>query len=131
MSELVLAPANFIPQYALTYGATGTIATEVDVAHPLPAVAPALSYTQTSIVLTAAQAAGTDPLVAANPARRALQFAGSVDFKVALAAGQSAGMPIYGSARDELAGALCPVEAIYLVAGSGAVAGGTIVIWEA
>lgn len=70
--------------------------------------------------------------MAANPARKALQFGGApANFQVALAASQTAGMPIYGSRRDGLIGGECPLGAIYLVPNSGLKTGDIVTVWEA
>jgi hypothetical protein len=91
----------------------------------------AASYAQTTVTLSAGQAAGTAPLIAANRDRRALQLGAAVDFKVALSASATDGMRVYASARDGFEGALCPAGELYLVAGSGLSTGNAVVVWEA
>lgn len=91
----------------------------------------ARNYTATTFNLTAGQAAGTDPLIAANANRKGLMFRADVDFELALAAAQTKGMRIYASARDSLIGGECPLGALYLVNGSGLNAGDTLTVWEA
>lgn len=92
---------------------------------------PSLAYKARTFALTAAQAAGTDPLIEANADRKALQFRANADFELALAAGQTAGMRIYASARDSLTGAECPRGQLYLVPNSGLPTGSTLTVWEA
>lgn len=88
-------------------------------------------YVQTIVTLTAQQAAGAAPLIAANPKRMALQVGAAVHFKVSLVAGATDGQRIYAGARDELAGKSCPLGALYHVPGSGLVTGDKLVMWEA
>lgn len=131
MADLIEAPAGFAPLHALAFGGVGTAAVPVSSATPLPVGAAALPMTGTSVTLTAGQAAGTDVLIPANAARRSLMFSAPADFRVALAASQTTGMPIYGTARDALVGQECPTNALYLVAGSGLTAGNVLLYWEA
>lgn len=92
---------------------------------------PGAAYTETTVVLTAAQIAGTDPIVAANPNRRALVFGGAAhDFRISRNAGSATGLPVYGSSRDAIE-APVPIGALYLATGSGFTAGNTITVWEA
>lgn len=101
---------------------------------PLPAGAATdggAGYTQSIVTLTAGQAAGTDALLPANAARKALMFGASVDFKIALTGGAADGLRVYASARDSFVGKECPVGAVYLVPGSGLAAGAALVVWEA
>lgn len=57
MSKTVLAPANFVAQHALAYGAPGEVATSVDAAHPLP-VASALGAASSAALAGSASASG-------------------------------------------------------------------------
>lgn len=89
------------------------------------------TYTASSFNLTANQANGTDPIVAANANRKSLLFRAAADFEVALAPGQTAGMRVFASARDGFQPCECPMGALYLVAGSGLLAGNNLTVWEA
>ena len=98
----------------------------------LAAIQGGAAYTQKLVALTVRQIAGTDPIMPANPDRRALQFGASArDFAISLTAEQPKGIPIYASARDDLLGKLCPLAAIYLAVGSGFAVNDSFIIWEA
>lgn len=88
-------------------------------------------FTQTVVTITAGMAAGTDPILAANVNRKAVQFGAAADFKAALASGGADGMRIYASARDGFTGKECPKGALYHVTGSGLAVGNSLVVWEA
>lgn len=99
-------------------------------ANGFPVAPVGLPYTQTPVTLTANQAAGTDPILAANPNRQGLKLVVPADCGVATASGATIGLPAFAGVAWERSGPECPTNAIYVVGGSlstGAVVG----IWEA
>jgi hypothetical protein len=91
-----------------------------------------VDFVQSIITLTAGQIAGTDPIVAANPNRRAIKFGGATQtIKISLAPGAANGISYAASFRDGDSGSDCPKGALYLAMSQGLMAGGAIVVWEA
>lgn len=80
------------------------------------------------VALTAQQAAGTDPVLAANPARRALQIVPPAACMLRLASGAAGGVPLRGDQPNQLAGPSCPTNALYV---TGLAAGALLTILEA
>lgn len=91
-----------------------------------------VDFVQSIITLTEAHIAGTDPIVAANPNRRAIKFGGAAQtIRISLAANAAAGISYAASFRDGDSGSDCPKGALYLATGQGLTTGGIIVVWEA
>lgn len=90
----------------------------------------ALLYTPTTLTLSAGQAAGTEAIIAANVNRSGLMFRANANFEIAISANALAGMRIYASSRDSLTGPECPLGDLYLVPGTGLVAGNELTVWE-
>ena len=91
-----------------------------------------VDFVQSIITLTAAHIAGTDPIVAANPNRRAIKFGGaSQTIRISLVPGVASGISYAASFRDGDSGSDCPKGALYLATGQGLVVDSTIVVWEA
>jgi len=98
----------------------------------LPVSPVGLDFVQSTITLSAGQIAGTDPIVGANPDRRAIKFGGATQtIKISLAPGAANGISYAASFRDGDSGSDCPKGALYLATGQGLTAGGAIVVWEA
>lgn len=87
-----------------------------------------LSYAQTSVVLTTAQANGTDPIVAAKADRQGLKLVVPADCRIATASGAAIGLPAFNGVAWERSGPDCPTNAIYVL---GLFAGAIVGIWEA
>jgi hypothetical protein len=91
-----------------------------------------VSVTETQVALSVGQAAGTTPLVAANPNRRSLTIGnpGANVLLISVTSGHGAGegIPMKAADRLTLGGPdMCPTNAIYCI---GTVAD-KITIWEA
>jgi hypothetical protein len=84
-----------------------------------------------TVAISANQAAGTEPILPRNKHRAALLFIAEKDFKISLADAGVIGMPILATLGHSLGGDYCPQNPIYLVSGSGIVAGDSLMIWEA
>lgn len=97
-----------------------------------PTISVGLNYTQTNLVLTQNQINGLDPIVVANPNRKAIRF-GGVDktIKISLVSGQTTGMSYAASFRDGDEGNSVHIGAYYLSVGQDLEVGSTICIWEA
>jgi hypothetical protein len=78
--------------------------------------------------LSAGQAAGTVPILSANPARTALKVVPQNDCFLTIGSGETTGVPLYGNVENSFTGAECPVNAVYL---AGLAPGTPVVIWEA
>ena len=83
---------------------------------------------RTVVALTAAQAAGTDPVLLTNPERRSLTLLPSADCRLALSAGATRGLPLSSTAINRFTGAGCPTNALYVI---GLSSGSALIIWEA
>ncbi|MDB5725478.1 MAG: hypothetical protein JWQ16_2232 [Novosphingobium sp.] len=83
------------------------------------------------ITLNSGQAAGTTPILAANPSRKALMINPPVDCQllIAPATGGTRGRPQYGDIGNDVVGRACPTNALYLY-GPTLGAGAVVAIWE-
>lgn len=98
--------------------------------NPLPVTAVAPTYTVQNITsLSAGQAAGTAPILAANTNRRGLIIVPPADcrLKITNDGSTATGYPLYANAPNEIYLPGVPANALYIV---GLSAGVTITIWE-
>ncbi len=86
------------------------------------------SFTDKSVTLTSAQAAGNDPVLPANPNRKALIIVPPNACVLSIAVGASTGIPLLGSTENSRSGPLCPSNALYL---AGLSTGNIVTILEA
>ncbi len=79
--------------------------------------------------LTAGQAAGTDPILAANANRSAIKIVPPADCLLRTVSGGSGvgGIPLFGGVPNEFSGQSCPMGALYI---TGLAAGAALTIWE-
>lgn len=88
----------------------------------------AITFADHSIVsLTNNQAAGTDPILAANPARRALVIVPQVACTLTIAPGATTGWPLLGRTDRSWTGMETPKGVLYV---SGLPAGQPLTIFE-
>ncbi|MEO7691301.1 MAG: hypothetical protein ABIS51_18600 [Sphingomonas sp.] len=78
--------------------------------------------------LTANQAAGTDPIIPLDLDRRILVIVPPADCLLSLTPGGVGDFPLIGGVPNDLAGQLCPVNALYVV---GLAAAARLPIWRA
>lgn len=77
--------------------------------------------------LSSGQAAGTSTVLAANTDRTALKIVPPIDCFLAVASGQTTGIPLYGEIENTFEGNGCPTNALYIV---GLTAAAAVLIWE-
>lgn len=83
-----------------------------------PGATVGLSYTSASIAsLTANQAAGTDSILAANAARKALVINPPANCGLSLTAGGPVIWPLFANVPNSFSGQDCPTGALYLTTG--------------
>jgi|GEM_PF-2695110 len=98
----------------------------------LPVSPVGVDFVQSIVTLTEAHIAGTDPIVAANPNRRAVKFGGAPKtIRISLVPTAVSGISYAASFRDGDSGSDCPKGALYLATGQGLTVDSTIVVWEA
>jgi len=99
------------------------------VAYGKPAGIAGSNYTDKTITaLTAEQAAGREPILPANPARRALMIRPPDKSDVVITPEAPRGWLMIRDADNHLTGPNCPTNAIYI---TGLVAGVEVIVWEA
>lgn len=125
---IVDAHAGIVPEMALSFGTRRSAARAVDRQNPLPALAPAALYADASIAtLSADKAAGTEPVLPPNPARRGVMIVPPVDCRLTLAPGAAGGWPLFAGVPNSIAAPEVPANALYL---AGLPAGASVTIWE-
>ncbi len=79
--------------------------------------------------LTANQAAGTAPILAANPNRTAIKIVPPADCLLRVVSGGSGvgGIPLFGGVPNDFSGQDCPMGALYI---TGLATGAALTIWE-
>lgn len=77
--------------------------------------------------LSAAQAAGTDPVLPVNVNRKALKIVPPSDCTLKIGT-SGAGIPLFGGVPNEFSGGDCPTNALYI---TGLSTGVAVTIWEA
>lgn len=87
-----------------------------------------LKYQNLSVdSLTARQAQGLDPVIAADSGRSSLKIVPEADCLLILTPGDTAGIPLYGGVENTFQGSQCPSNALFV---TGLEAGSTLTIWE-
>lgn len=87
----------------------------------------ATSFTDRSVgALSAQQAAGTAPILGANPSRTSLKIVPRYDSVLKIAANAISGIPLYGWVENTFTGSECPANELFI---EGQV-GQPVVIWE-
>jgi hypothetical protein len=104
-------------------GESSELRTEID-AMPL-----ATLYTDVSITsLTSAQAAGTDPILPQDVARKALKIQPSSNCILSITSGSSVGITLVAGFPNDFSAGECPANALYV---KGLAAGTALTIWKA
>jgi hypothetical protein len=94
--------------------------------YPLPDSG--LAYTDVSVpALSSQQASGAASICAANLDRRVIKVIPPLDCTLTISATSAGGVPLYGGVSNELSGANCPTNALYI---RGLNTGAALTIWE-
>lgn len=126
----IQAPAGYAPMQAPCVRQADGTCVPVSTTAPMPTGPVAITLADVSVTVSTAQAAGTAPLLPANPARRKLVITPAADCKIAIASGGTGTMTLIGGLSNEPL-APAPTNAIYLVPGAlCAAAGVTLPILE-